>query len=189
MLLFSWCSFHHRYRKDTKISPVESQLTVGKVNSYFLFKQQPSLWSFFWKSLFQIYEGKVRSSSSMETSESSFPSPDETWIYKEVRPKCHAQKMYIFLYCPRNWVGLLSWMLAILSESSSLEYPKEIYVCYLTFFLFITPTQVSPISSTSCDVKEGRKPKNRSILILKILRTWPENLANVNLGKLQPSFS
>lgn len=142
MLLFSWCSFHHRYRKDSKISSVESQLTVGKVNSYFLFKQQPSLWSSFWKSLFQIYEGKIRSSSSMETSESSFPNPEETWIYKEVRPQCHAQKTYIFLYCPRNWVGLLSWMLAILSQSSSLEYPKEIYVCYLTFFHFITPTQI-----------------------------------------------
>lgn len=78
MLLFSWCLFHHRYRKDTKISPVESQLTVGKVNSYFLFKQQPSLRSFFSKRLFQIYEGKIRSSSPMETSESSFPNPDET---------------------------------------------------------------------------------------------------------------
>lgn len=105
--------FQHRYRKDMKISPGESQLTAGKVSSYFLFKQQPSLWSLFWNRLFDIYEEKIRSSSSVEALESSFPIPDKTWTCRELRPKCHAQKMYIFLYCPRKVVGLLLWMLAI----------------------------------------------------------------------------
>lgn len=42
-----------------------------------------------------------KNSSSLETSESYFSSPEIRWTWRELRPKFHAQKMYICLsYSP-----------------------------------------------------------------------------------------
>lgn len=84
----------------------------------------------------------------METSESSFPISGIRLELAENSYQNSMPRKYMYFYItPGKLVGLLLWMLAIPSESSSLEYPKEIYVCYLPFFLFATSTQLSHTSN------------------------------------------